>query len=279
MRIIALMEVYNAAELVKQAVMNRIPFVDDIYILDGSLAALKDQPKQSTDGTMELIQELGVQFDNVHVLPPIPESLLIGKGSSRENQHGANKNYMLKFANPEPGDIVHLADVDEFYLPGGFQHILHIFEQDAAVQHVVVEEFQFAYNIQLCFNASHNGRFFRYSKGARYTASNHFIVNGKDISKDRRITIAREKSGMLHLCWVQHPTRIRDKVLTFQRDTFTRWYNNRYLTWPLRPDKNGFAEGQSEPLYAYCGNIPRELSHFHYNYLNEIKTNWKEYLI
>jgi glycosyltransferase involved in cell wall biosynthesis len=279
MRIIALIEVYNAVELVEKTIRNRMPFVDDIYILDGSLAALRDQPKQSTDGTVELIKKLGNKFDNVHILPPISESLLIAKGNSRENQHGANKNYMLKFAKPEPGDIIHLADVDEFYLPEGFTYLLNIFQQNETIQHIIIEEFQFAYNLKLCFNALHDGRFFRYKKGARYTASNHFIVDGQDISKDDRVVVPRCKSKMLHLCWVQHPIRIRDKVLTFQRDSFTKWYNNRYLIWPRIPDNKGFAEGQQMPLYEYQGNLPKELTDFQYNYILDIQQNWREYLI
>jgi hypothetical protein len=279
MRVIGLMEVYNEEDLARRVIENRIEHIDRILIAEGSLAINRNLPERSTDNTMAVLKEMEAKYpDQIFIAPPIPIERM--RGHSREAQHGINKNYLLEFSDIEPGDVIHLMDTDEFYGGEGLWDILRIFRMYDEVQHVQIGEYQYAYNLRWWFPASHLGRFIRFQKGGRYTASNHFLVDGKDVIKDRRVSLSRKRSQMTHLCWVKHPRLIRDKVLTFDRPSLTKWYNERFLRWPSQGNTiDGFAEGQTEPLRNQPVALPNELVDFTDDWLPEIRDNWREYLI
>ena len=120
----------------------------------------------------------------------------------------------------------------------------------------------------------------RYQTGSKFGNTNHFItVEGVDVTKNLGLIIPREVSGVAHLCWVKHPLLIREKVISFQRHSFTHWFNTRYLRWPGNPDNRGFAEGQREPLVEYKGKLPVEIRDIQDDYLEELEQNWTSYLI
>jgi hypothetical protein len=89
---------------------------------------------------------------------------------------------------------------------------------------------------------------------------------------------------MCHLCWLKHPKLVRQKVESFQRPSFTSWYNHVYLKYPFTPEQayynnsrippyfgKGFAEGQHARLEEFEGKLPEVLQ--------DMEIDWTSYII
>jgi hypothetical protein len=280
MRIIALMQVYNEASFVAQCLQNRYHYVDKMVITEGLLTPFGNMPAESSDRTRELIQE----WIMVHDIDKKCELLEARRmpGKTREEMEGHNKNRMLAEAKPNPGDVIHIMDADEFYDPKGFKWIVDRFRACDKIRQCWPEEWQFAYNLSWAFPSRHGSRFLRYVKGAHFGKTNHFFHGDFDLVNDRSFVVPRETSGVCHLCWAKHPSLIREKVVSFNRPSFTKWFNDIYLRWPSKKNLfgRGYAEGQREPLRLYDGHLPHELKcSFHEDHFPELCTSWEKYLI
>jgi len=278
MRTIALCQVYLEEGFVLRALRWIYPLVDQIVITENWLSPF---PKPPPDDTGKFIRRFISRYDEkekIKLLPPCD----ISSARSREEAEGINKRYMLKHADIEDGDLIFILDVDEFYDPDYFLYIKEQFKKNDKLMHAVITEWQFAYSLDFAFKASHEGRFMRYKKGATFGNTNHFFVDGKDITKDRSVVFNERR--VYHLCWVKHPDLIKLKVLSFNRLNLTMWFNNCYLVYPRDPQLayqnnqklpqyrgKGFAEGQDAPLERYRGRLPVELCDFDQNYYQVIK--------
>jgi len=281
MRVIALMQVYNEADCILPCLRNRYDFMDKIIITEGLLSPFGNMPLESPDGTRERIKEWIATLDQDHKCELLESRRMPGK--TREEMEGHNKNRMLAAARPEPGDIVHIMDGDEFYSANGLKWIIDKFRACSKLRQCWPEEMQFAYNLKLAFPSRHGSRFLRYVKNAHFGKTNHFFHGTFDLVHDKSFIVPREISGVCHLCWVKRPSLIREKVISFNRQSFTKWFNDIYLRWPSTESlhKNGYAEGQHEPLQSYHGSLPKELLYQYYNwdYTAELKEDWQKYLI
>lgn len=189
------------------------------------------------------------------------------EAQTREKWEGNNKNMMLGCADLEDGDLIYILDCDEFIPRSKLEEIFEYFRQNPHANCARMREKQFAYGFKWWFPSSHP-RFLRYKKDRHFATTNHFIENVFDTSCEnnvRKVNITRnvdvEFDGMLHFCWSKHPLLIREKVVSFNRESFTRWFNEVYLVWPTDPKKAysnnskippyhgiGFTEGMHEPL-------------------------------
>lgn len=279
-QVIALCQCYNEAQFIEPAILNRLPHVDKIIITEGLLTPFGNMSMRSTDGTRKIIKRLSRQHDKICLLEPLSKEWL-AQGNTREVREGINKNYMLLNSGIEHGDIIHVLDADEFYDAEGIDWIINQFKNDDNKRQCWPEEWQFAYSLKLAFKARHGSRFLRYVDGAHFGQTNHFFHGNFDLVKDKSFIVPREISGVCHLCWTKSPQLIREKVISFNRNSFTNWYNTVYLRWPSTNilHSQGFAEGQSEQLRTYCNHLPYELSNLSVDYFDEIKINWRKYLI
>jgi hypothetical protein len=252
--------------------------MDQIIITEGLLTPFGSMPLRSPDRTRECIEQWIKTQDKegkCKLLEPLTEV----PGTTREIREGFNKNYMLQNADLESGDIIHVMDADEFYSHEGIDWIISQFRKNDSIRQCWPEEWQFAYNLQLAFKARHGSRFLRFIKGAHFGNTNHFYHNGFDLLNDKSFIVPRKISGICHLAFAKHPKLIREKVISFNRLSFTKWYNERFLRWPSRPDVNGFAEGQIEPLKKRSITLPDELIGFTGDWFQEIELHWRAYLI
>lgn len=282
MKVIALAQVYNESLLLDRGFKWIYPLVDQIVISEGKLTPFGNLSLRSTDTSREVIQEW-VNKDKSGKIVFI--DAVEGSANNREQSEGNNKNNLLRHSSVEHGDLIFIWDIDEFWFPSRFISVVDKFRRNDTIEHVPVQEYQFAYNLHLYFNAEHNGRFMRYVDGAKFGSTNHFIYpDGRDISKDYSHLVKREETQMCHLCWVKSPHLIREKVLSFNRPSFTAWYNRVYLKWPFNPEGaylnnntipphygKGFAEGQQERIQEFIGVLPYTIS--------DLDVDWLPYII
>lgn len=291
MQTIALMQAYNEGLFIHQQLSWLMDCVDEIIITEGCLSPFKNQSIRSCDSTRNSIKIFKETYDknnkikyyDAFIADPVPRN--------REGYEGLNKNFMLKKSSIEHGDLIYIADCDEFWDPNRFNSIMEKFKNDDKIRHIPVEEHQFAYGLKLCFNAEHNGRFLRYITGSKFGDTNHFIhPDVGDITKDYSHLAKRSDTQMCHLCWSKHPSFVKQKVESFQRPSFTAWYNNVYLEYPDQKEAvyeinkrigpyygTGFAEGQHERLHPFNGILPPVLRNMHLDWTNQIKI-WHEEL-
>ncbi len=288
MKIWGLCQAYNEETFIARSLSWSIPVLDHLIITEGRLTPFGNLPEYSSDQTRKIIQDFQQTTNKITLLNPSCEN-----GVTREWCEGSNKNNMLRKAiemGLEPEDIICIIDCDEFWEINRFNDTIDFMRKYEDVTNVAIEEYQFAYNLRLFFNASHSGRFIRYVKGARFGSTNHFIYpNGEDVTKDYRYLRTREKTGMIHLCWTKEPRLIREKVLSFNRPSFTAWYNYVYLAWPFDPEAAyynnsqilpwrglGFCEGQNEKIQEFRGKLPAVLDGFNPDYLPYIQQHAQE---
>lgn len=293
MRVIGLCQAYNEDMFMHQCLQWAVGCVDKLIITEGSLTPFGNQPKRSQDRTRQTIERFKQAYDRddkMEIYDAVdPEQV----PKNREDFEGLNKNFMLEKAAPEPGDLIFILDVDEFWHEENFQAVVERFRKDDKLVHVPVEEYQFAYNLRTCFNAEHNGRFMRYVSGARFGATNHFVHPGVgDITKDYSNLLPREVTQMCHLCWCKHPLGIRQKVLSFARPSFTLWYNLVYLGYPVHGEEvyklnerippwrgTGFAEGQHKKLKKFEGELPWPIKNMTWDHADYIRRRHDELVI
>lgn len=291
MHIIALGQIYNEGLFIQRALDWIYPLVDKIILTEGCLSPFGQQPKHSVDDTVELVKEWIAKHDHKNKINFLP-SFDDGIPPNREEFEGRNKNMMLKIANPEPGDLIYIFDVDEFWEPSRFIRICDLFRMNDSLLHVPVEEWQLAYGTKLAFKASHDGRFMRYKKGSKFGATNHFFVDGKDVTKDYSHLQTRDATNMMHLCWSKHPVFVREKCLSYKRPSLESWFNWVYLEFPFSSDNaynnnscitpyngTGFAEGQHEKLEEFTGILPPAIRHLSVDWMDYIKQNHDMLLI
>ncbi|MHA2009818.1 MAG: hypothetical protein ACXADW_02925 [Candidatus Hodarchaeales archaeon] len=295
MKIVAISMSYNEGPWIYKNLQHIYDLVDELLIFEGTVSPFNDQAAHSIDGTRDEIARFLDDYGIVKIKYWSPE-----KNNSirtREHYEAWVKNELLKRSNIEHGDIIWMVDADEFYKPQAVTNIISMFQKNDSLLHVPIEEYQFAYNMNLWFKAGHDGRFMRYIKGSQYSGSQHLITpDGKDLSRENKNgRLPREQSQMYHLCWVKHPLLIKEKVLTFKRPSFTAWYNNCYLRWPInsklaynnnrilsRPmgwPGGGFCEGQTEPLQEFDGTLPECLQNIDVNWISYIQENIEKLII
>ncbi len=282
MQTISIAQIYNEEEFAERALAWIYPLVDKIIISEGRLTPFGQLSKYSNDGTRNIVIKW-IQKNDIKNKIKLVDAYE-GNALNREGCEGNNKNHLLSIAEPEHGDLIIIHDFDEFFPQNQFADIIEMFRKYPDINHIPVEEYQFAYSTKLFFNASHDGRFMRYVKGAHFGSTNHFIYpDGTDITKDYRNLRTREKSGMCHLCWVKSPHLIREKVISFNRPSFTSWFNWVYLVWPLNAEMayennrcippyygTGFAEGQKEQIQHFIGKLPESIQ--------DMTTDWQDHI-
>ena len=290
MKVIALLQVYNEEMFVEHAIMNRLKYVDQIIVTEGKLTPFGNLPMRSTDATRSIVERLSLKYKNVILLDPLPESAF-SNCVNREACEGLNKNYMLSHSSVEDNDIIHILDCDEFYTNAGISFIIDTFKNNDSLLNVLIMEYQFAYDLKHYFDSGHTGRWMRFKNGSKFKDTNHFLVNGEDISADRNVVIDREDSGVYHLCWTKPPKLIREKVISFNRPRFTAWFNKVYLMWPLNSQqayynnyiitgKSGFCEGQPHLLKLLEWSLPKEIKMLSsISYWDDVIENHEKYII
>jgi len=293
MKVIALCQAYNEGMFMHQCLSWATKVVDQLVITEGCLTPHGNQPVRSQDSTRKEIETYKETYDRKNKIQFYDGFASSIPPRDREGYEGINKNFMLKKSDAEHGDLIFILDVDEFWHEERFNDIVERFRNDDKVDHIPVEEYQFAYNLRLCFNAEHNGRFMRYINGARFGSTNHFIYpDGRDITKDYSRLVRREDTQMCHLCWCKHPLQIREKVISFNRASFRHWYNCVYLGYPVYGEEaydlnaiipphygKGFAEGQNERLKEFKGKLPWPLRNMHWDHSNYIRRHHDELII
>jgi len=287
MQIICLTQAYNESTLMHKYMQWLYPLVDKWVITEGSLTPFGNLSIRSIDNTVRIINDFISMYDkkNKIIFKNAIEPKI--KPNNREVYEGLNKQRMLDLAEPEHGDLIVIGDADEFWQKDRFMNIVDKFRKNDKINHVPIEEWQFAYNLRTAFKAEHNGRFFRYINGAKFTTTNHFVYpDGQDITRNYEYLATRDETNMIHLCWTKHPELIRNKVLSFNRASFTQWYNNVYLVYPDSPELayqnnkriapyfgTGFAEGQHERLQEFTGTLPSVLTGMFKCWLSYIRKN------
>ncbi len=295
MKVFALCQVFNEGLLIRRNLQNVYAYVDHIIITEGKLTPFGNDVihETSTDNTLKEIVEFAktdpenkLVFMSAITIDECQQEY--GKApSNREEFEGHNKNRMLATAlelGMEEGDLIYIMDVDEFIPPIKLCETITAFSCMPRLVTGMVKEYQFAYGLKYWFPSSHP-RFFRYMSGARFTTTNHLVVPEiGDLSRKTNYTI----DGMFHLCWSKHPNMIREKVLSFNRPSFTQWFNDVYLVWPRSPETayhqnyhippyhgTGFCEGMSERLRYWDRDMSPEFPEM----LQDIDNiNWLEYV-
>lgn len=284
MKIVALCQCYNEEYYIYRALKQAYPFVDELVISEGCLSPFGGLSAHSTDGTRKEIERFIEREDKDKKVRFIDAYTPEQKVNNREKFEGLNKNNMLAHSSIEHGDLIYILDADEFFSHKTLGAIREKSSKNDKIVSIKCEEYQFAYNHSLCFDASHP-RWFRYVDGGHFSTTNHFIYpDGTNITRQPSWTTKREKFPFYHMCWTKHPWLIREKVISFNRPSFTAWFNNVYLVWPLAPKRayennkkipphfgTGFCEGQHGPLYIFPNDLPV--------ILEEIREDWMPYIV
>lgn len=293
MKVFGFCQAYNEGLFMHQALQWATKVVDQLIITEGRLTPFGNMPVHSSDDTRSTIENFKKLYDKQNKIQFYDAFVVNPPPTNREGYEGVNKNFMLKKSGAENGDLIFILDVDEFWHEENFNNVVEKFRRDDKLDHVPVEEYQFAYNLRHCFNAEHNGRFFRYIDGARFGSTNHFIYpGGRDVTRNYKHLVPREDSRMAHLCWCKHPKLIKQKVESFNRPSFTMWYNMVYLGYPIHGDKvyelnqkiapyrgRGFAEGQHEKLYEFEGKLPWSIQNMDFDWADYIRRHHDELLV
>jgi cellulose synthase/poly-beta-1,6-N-acetylglucosamine synthase-like glycosyltransferase len=300
MKIICLVQVFNEQMFIKRNLENVYDLVDQIVITEGNLSPHGNLSETSTDKTIKEILDFklekesaiydvdeklaeiyqvgneAVEFQHNGIYSGGKITLMPawqGEAKSREEWEGKNKSMMLSYADPDDGDVVMILDADEFTPKDTLCEIINYFKYNPEVNCVGLNEWQFAYGFKWCFRGSHN-RFFRYKRGSYFGTTNHFYHIK---SHTERIDISRKADsmfdGMLHFSYSRHPQLIRNKVISFNRESFIRWFNTVYLVYPFDKEQaytnnkviipyfgTGWAEGQHTRLEEFKGEFPECLS-------------------
>ncbi len=292
MKVFAFCQVYNEGLLIRRNLENVFPYVDRIILTEGKLTphASSVIHDTSTDDTLKQIGQFAMDNDSGEKLvfmAAITAEECEKTPGTREEWEGRNKNRMLATAlelGMEEGDLIYILDADEFIVPEKLGEVTEGFAVNDWMQACMVDEYQFAYGLKYWFPSSHP-RFFRYHRGARFTTTNHFIVpDVGDLSRKTNVSI----NGMFHLCWSKHPNFIREKVLSFNRPSFTQWFNKVYLVWPRDCEQayrnnstippyhgKGFAEGMDKML-ALGLTLPAVLQGLEFDCLDYVIEHEKE---
>lgn len=290
MKTIALCQAFNEEIFIERYLEWLYPCVDGIVITEGGLSPFNNLPVHSTDNTFQLIRNFIQDHDpELKVILLDRDEERIQKGKTREAQEGINKNGMLNAAITKlglgNGDLIFIGDIDEFWDYDPFMRIVQMFRDNDQLLHVPVEEWQFAYGLEWAFKASHDGRFMRYLPYSRFGDTNHFFVDGRDVTKDYRYLQKREDTNMWHLCWSKRPEQIREKCISYSRPSLETWFNFVYLQWPFKAEAayhnnalippyhgTGYAEGQHELLNKYDLKRPQVLQTMQLDWIEFVKT-------
>ena len=283
MRVVALAQAFNEGIFMKSGLEYIYPLVDQIVISEGRLTPFGNLPMNSTDDTREIIENFPDRDNKITFLDAYEGD----NPNDREKAEGNNKNRLLAAANLEEGDVVFIWDIDEFFAPEAFNGIKNLMRLNYGINFVRSEERQFAYGTKYCFKSSH-GRFYRYRQGSHFTTTNHFIYNGEDLSRKPDIITEFDSFPYYHFSYAKHPQQIREKVLSFNRPSFTAWFNNVYLEWPFCENTaynlnrrippyfgKGFCEGQHEKLSEFQGALPIDFELDFIPYIKEHKDDLK----
>lgn len=292
MKVVALTQAYNDELYIGKCLSGVQPYVDSLIITEGSVSIHGEHSKHSTDNTEKIMKNFADEHNNV-IFVKHPNI----KTTTRERSEGIVKTAMLRAAEDlgliSNDDWIFTIDSDEFYKEEDIVKIVNLLKNEFKDHHSgYIEEWQFAYNMELAFKSSH-GRFIRYKEGSTVATTHRLIwPDGTTPWNKKKFIIKREDHPMFHMCWTKSPWLIRDKVLSFNRPSFTTWFNNVYLEWPSNSERaytsnsrifphygNGFAEGQNEPLVEFKGTLPEHLLDLDVNFLNEIIDNKKKLYI
>jgi glycosyltransferase involved in cell wall biosynthesis len=287
MKIVCLIQTFNNEDLIEKCIKCVQPYVDSIIICIGSVSITKQNVNK--DNTEQIVQQMCQQYNNIYITKHKNE------GKTREQKEGSVKTNMLKFAEQaeliDNDDWCFTVDSDEFYHEYEIENLISLLKTKYAnFDCGRINEWQFAYNLSLCFPSSH-GRFVKYKKNS-YVKSTHRLIwpNGKSPWQGKSFTVDKNECMMYHLSYAQHPEKIRFKVLSFNRPSLTQWYNTVYLEFPDNPQQaylnnskilpyqgKGWAEGNSKPLQNNCPDkIPDILQGFlEIEYLSYIQKNKK----
>lgn len=293
MKVIALIQAYNEALFIEQYIRHMEPLVDGMIITEGLLSPFGGLSQRSPDGTYDIIDKETKGRNHIIFAR---ENVDTSQATTREKCEGINKNRMLKQVENkfglEDGDVIFIGDVDEFFLPESFAMHVDLMREHPEWNFIRSEEWQYAYNFNLAFKSSH-GRFMRYKKGSKFGTTNHFKhPDGFDITRRPDYVVPRVEAGFFHFCWVKHPQDVRAKVVSFNRPSFTRWFNEVYLEWPNDPKYayyrnrqippyfgTGFAEGMHEKLVKFEGELPKSLEGLEVDWLPYIVSQGKDLII
>jgi glycosyltransferase involved in cell wall biosynthesis len=265
MKIFALAQYYNEEDLAYRNLSWAHKACDKIIVTEGRMTPVPG-PLSSSDNTVAEIKRFIKDHDDGKILYS-PAHFNPNPSKDFGHWEGYNKTHMIaeaKRQGMEPGDIVFILDCDEFWEPGNFLDACDFFSKQPEKM-MIAEEYQFAYNMQTCFDSDHE-RFFKAGKENSFHSVNHLNADGVVLTKTPP---TRWKKKFFHLCWTKDPWLVRAKVVGQRRRSLTIWYNNVYLMWPFNREiayKNnrcippyhgsGFAEGHHTKLYEFDGLLP-----------------------
>jgi len=294
MKVVALCQAYQEELFIRRNLTNVYPFVDQIIISEGCLSPHGELSVGSTDRTFDEIAFFISEQDHADKIKFIPGWSMADRPpdnrvppSSREEWEGLNKNKMLAASDIEDGDLIYILDCDEFLQPHRIEEIISYFKEEPGANCVRLKEQQFAYGLKWWFPSTHP-RFFRYRKAGRFGNTNHFFHLVGAAKQKLNITSRhnREFDGLFHLCWSKHPLQIREKVVSFKRTSFTRWFNTVYLEWADDPASayannkkippyhgSGFTEGMHECLREFEGELPAALDGLELDWIEFVRKN------
>jgi hypothetical protein len=284
MKIIVLCQAYNEAPYLRICIECIQPYVDSIIIHEGYRSPHGDCIKKSPDGTRTIAESLSKEFKNVYLIPHKNDQQF----NSYEQAEGVVMTSMAHWAEQnglvDTGDWLWKIDSDEFYSQSSIEDIINLLKTQFC-NHTfgTIPEWQFAYCLNLCFKSSH-GRFVKYYKNSRFTNGINLVwPNGQKV-KGQRNFIIPWRSHMYHLSYAKHPTLIKEKVISFNRPSFTQWYNEVYLEWCFDSNKayennskiapwygQGFLEGQDIKIQPRDFHLP--------DFLKPLDITWIPYII
>lgn len=289
MQKIVISQAYQEEMLIGRWLSYIYPLVDKIIISEGRLTPFGNLPNHSTDKTREIIKQW-VNKDTKSKI--IFTDSFEGNPNNREKAEGNNKNNLLQLAEPENGDLIIIGDIDEFWHTDNFISVVKKFENDDSIEHIPVGWFNMVYNLKQGFIGSIDGRFFRYQKGCYFTNTNHFIgLDGKDKCKDYKHFIHYDQTKLVHLSYAKHPQLIKQKVVSFQRISFTNWwnhcylvgasnlqqayYNNERLSRPMGWPGTGWGEGLKSKIEPYNDELPEAIKDLNLDWIDYINKNFE----
>lgn len=258
------LQAYNEINWIKYSIQHAMKFCNKLVIIEGSqFTDFKEIPLHSTDGTLEIIEEMMEEYPkDIELTTTIRKYL-----NYRENQ-AANFNLALKRC--KNGDYFLPLDADEFYFDDFIKKIIDITD-DGDIDYLQGSgpNFAFSFNWRLIMSTAdyyYPQVLFKKNRKLKFVKTHNPKNYGHNYVFDKSGTCLN------HYKWIRPNERmlIRHKTSGFYKNML-EWFNQNWFNIELVENKKYEYYGGDFHLQKYDGPHPKILDKHPWRSLEDIR--------
>lgn len=246
---VGFLQLYNEVDWTEFAIKHILKFCDKLVIIEGSqFVSFKEIPLHSTDGTLEIIEEMIEEYPN-----DIELISTIRKYSNYRYNQAANFNLALKRC--KKGDYFLHLDADEYYFDNFIKNIKEITE-DGKIDMLISSGPNFAFSLKwklIMSSAALKEKQILFKKNKKLK----FVKTHKPVNLGPNQVINNSGSCLTHYKWVRSTQRM---LLRHQTSGFysgmVEWFNENWEKIELVENKKYNYYGGEFWLERYDGPHP-----------------------